>query len=69
MEFSRLGCLVRDSLVDQSIMFTHLYLMQGEKIDAWFVSPSTIEYFGVKSTASLPTNKFSNNLSTGKMNC
>ena len=25
--------------------------MQTEKIEAWFVSPSSIEYFGVESTA------------------
>ena len=62
MEFSRLGCLVRDSLVDQSIMFTHLYLMQGEKIEAWFVSPASREYFGVESTAFLSASKFSNKI-------
>ena len=50
-------CLVRDSLVDQAIMFTHLYLMQGDKIDPRFVSPSSREYFGVESTAFLSTNK------------
>ena len=31
-------CLIRDSLVDQSMLFTHLYLMQGEEIEAWFIS-------------------------------
>ena len=30
--------LVRDSLVDQSMLFTHLYLMLGEKIEAWILS-------------------------------
>ena len=61
--------MVRDSLVAQSIMFTHLYLMQGEKIEVWFVSPSSREYFGVETTAFLSVNKFTKNLSTGKMNC
>ena len=37
-------CLVRDSLVDQSMLFTHLYIMQGEEIEAWFVSPASREY-------------------------
>ena len=32
--------------------------MQGEKIEAWFVSPASREYFGVKSTAFLSANKF-----------
>ena len=50
-------------------MFTHLYLMQGEKIKAWFVSPSSRECFDVESTAFLPTNKFTKNIYTGKMNC
>ena len=61
-------CLVRDSLVDQSIMFTHLYLKQGGKIEAWFLSPSSREYFDVESTAFVSANKFTKNLSTGKMN-
>ena len=45
--------MVRDSLVDRSMLFTHLHLMQGEKIEAWFVSPASREYFGVESTAFL----------------
>ena len=32
--------------------------MHGEKLKAWFVSPSSREYFGVKSTAFLSANKF-----------
>ena len=32
--------------------------MQGEKIEAWFVSPASREYFGVESTAFLSANKF-----------
>ena len=52
-------CLVRDSLVDQSMLFTHLYLMLGEKIEAWFLSPASREYFGVESTAFLSASKFS----------
>ena len=40
------------------MLFTHLYLMQGEKIEAWFVSQARREYFGVESTAYLSANKF-----------
>ena len=29
---------VRDSLYDKYMLFTHFYLMQGNKIEAWFVS-------------------------------
>ena len=43
--------------------------MQGGKIEAWFASPSSREYFGVESTAFMSTNKFTKNLSTGKINC
>ena len=45
--------MVRDSLVDQSFLFIHFYLMQGEKIEGWFVSPSSRKYFSVKPTAFL----------------
>ena len=45
-------------IVDQSMLFTHLYLMQGEEIEAWFVSPGSRECFGVESTAFLSANKF-----------
>ena len=38
--------------------FIHLYLMQGEKIEAWFVSQARREYFDVESTAYLSANKF-----------
>ena len=70
LEFSRLGPFwVIDSLVDQSMLFTQLYLMQGLKIKAWFVSPASREYFGVESTAFLSATKFTKNLPTGKMNC
>ena len=43
--------------------------MQGEKIEAWFVFPSSREYFGFESTAFPAANQFTKNLSTGKMNC
>ena len=59
--------MVRDSLVDQGVMFTHLYLMQVEKIEAWFLSPTSREYFGVESTAFLSVKKFTKNLSTEKI--
>ena len=60
LEFSRLGSvrLIRDSLVDQSMLFANLYLIQGEKIETWFVSPASKEYFGVEFTAFLSANKF-----------
>ena len=51
--------MVRDSLVDQFMLSTHLYLMLGKKIEAWFLSPASREYFGVKSTAYLSASKFS----------
>ena len=51
-------CLVRNSLVDQFMLFTHLYLMQGKEIEARFVSPASREYFAVESTAFQSGNKF-----------
>ena len=42
--------------------------LQGEKIEAWFVSPASREYFGVESTNFLSANKFTKNFPTGKMN-
>ena len=39
--------------------------MQGEKVEDWFVSPSSREYFGVEPTAFMSANKFTKNLSTG----
>ena len=41
------------------MLFTHLYLMLGEKIEAWFLSPASREYFGVESTAFVSASKFS----------
>ena len=40
------------------MLFTHLYLIGGEKIEAWFVSQVSREYFRVKYTAYLSANKF-----------
>ena len=51
-------CLTRHSLVYQYVLFTHLYLMQGEKIETWFASQASRECFGVESTAVLSANKF-----------
>ena len=45
--------MVTDSLVDHSMLFTHLYFMLGEKIETWSLSPANIEYFGVEWTAFL----------------
>ena len=41
------------------MLFTHLYLVQGEKVEAWFVSQACRGYFGVESTgtAYLSANK------------
>ena len=61
--------MVRNSLVDQSMLFTHLYLMHGENIKASFVFPASRKHFGVESTTFLSANKFTKNLPTGKMNC
>ena len=56
-------------LVDQFILFTDFYLMQGGKIEVWFVSQiRSREYFSVESTAFLSANKFKKNLPTAKMN-
>ena len=52
--------MVTDSLVDHSMLFTHLYFMLREKIEAWFSSSASREYFGVESTVFLPASKFSN---------
>ena len=54
--------MVTDSLVDQSMQFTNLYLILGEKIEAWFLSPASREYFGVEFTAFLSASKFSNKI-------
>ena len=40
------------------MLFTHLYPMQGEKLETWFVSEACREYFGVESTVCLSGNKF-----------
>ena len=55
-----LGCTLFPAIytVDQSMLFAHLYLKQGEKIEAWFLSPASREYLGVESTAFLSANKF-----------
>ena len=45
-------------LLDQSMLFIHLYLMQGEKIEVWFVFQASREYLGVESTAFLSASKF-----------
>ena len=58
-------CLVRDSLVNQSMLFTHLYLMTEEKVEVWFVSQANREYFGENTF--LSANKFTKNIPTGKM--
>ena len=43
--------------------------MQGEKTEAWFVSPAGRKYFAVESTTFLYAKKFTKNLPTGKVNC
>ena len=39
--------------------------MQAEKLEDWFVSSSSREYFSVQPTASPSANKLTKNLSTG----
>ena len=51
-------CLVGHSLVDQSMLFPHLYIIQEEEIEAWFVTPASTEYFSVESTAFYSAYKF-----------
>ena len=48
--------MATDSLVNHSMLFTHL------KIEAWFLSPASREYFGVESTAFLSASKFSSKI-------
>ena len=62
--------LVRESLVDQSMLFTHFYLMQGENIKPWFVSQASREYFSFESTTFLSANTFKKKYmpTDGKMN-
>ena len=40
------------------MLFTHLYLMEGENIVAWSVSQASKEYFGVEPTGFLSASKF-----------
>ena len=40
------------------MLFIHLYLMQGQKIEAWFVSQASREYFDVQPAAFLSANNF-----------
>ena len=39
------------------MLFAHLFLMQGEKTEVWFISPASREYFCVESTAFLSAKK------------
>ena len=41
------------------MLFTHLYLMVREKIEAWFLSLASSEHFGFESTVFLSASKFS----------
>ena len=43
-----------NSLDDESMLIT--YLMQGEKVETWFVSPANSECFGTKPTTFQSTN-------------
>ena len=38
------------------MLFTHMYLTQGQKLETWFVLPASREYFGVEPTTFLSTN-------------
>ena len=60
--------MVRDSLVDPSMLFTHLHLMQGEKREAGFVFQASRKYLVLNpQLLYLPTN-LQNNLPPDKMN-
>ena len=39
-----------------SMVFTHIYLMQGKKLESLFVSPAIKEYFGFEPAKFLSTN-------------
>ena len=38
------------------MFFTHFYLTQGQKLETWFVSAASREYFGIKPATFLSTN-------------
>ena len=38
------------------MLFTHFYLTQGQRLETWFVSLASREYFGVEPTTFLSTN-------------
>ena len=62
-------CLVRDSLVDQSMLFTHLYLTHGEKQKPglYLQKAENILVLNLQLFC-LPANP-KKSLPTGKMNC
>ena len=47
---------LRKWLEDKSLLFTHFYHMQEKRIEAWFVSPASREYFRIKTITFLSTN-------------
>ena len=51
----KLPLYVRDSLEDKAMLFTHIILSK-EKIETYFVSPASREYFVIEPTAFLSTN-------------
>ena len=38
------------------MLFTHSYLIYKQKLETWFVSPASREYFGVEPATFLPAN-------------
>ena len=38
------------------MFFSHFCIMQGKKLETWFVSPANREYFGVEPATFLLTN-------------
>ena len=38
-------------LWDKSMLFIHYFLVEGQKLEPWFVSPEIREYLGVETTA------------------
>ena len=47
---------VRNALVDKSMLFTYFCLTQGQKLETWFVSPTSREYFSAEHTTFLSKN-------------
>lgn len=45
-----------DTVLRINLFFTHFYLAQVQKLETWFVSPASTDYFGTEITIFLSTN-------------